>query len=179
VHVETVSKPATLRLRTEDTHTYWGLRSSLANIAMAVLDYVPGVKVEIIVNGRPLQEYADQDHGETSPTTMTRFVEAQSGQEFAIRYTITRPFPKYPVRFDILLDGQWVPGAYVDKKDASGTSLTHLIEGFRSFDGDKAFLHKFFFSELTIGEPRVGTHALISLQFAKVMLTHVRSTMYS
>lgn len=46
---------------------------------MAVLDNYPGLKVEVLVNGLPLQEYFDEDQ-EATPTTASNYVEATSGK---------------------------------------------------------------------------------------------------
>ena len=61
---------------------------------MAVLDAVPGLKVEVFVDGVPLQEYDDDDteaerfeddtDGDALPDTVTKYVEATSGAHFKI-----------------------------------------------------------------------------------------------
>ncbi|KAF1850027.1 uncharacterized protein K460DRAFT_326501 [Cucurbitaria berberidis CBS 394.84] len=71
---------------------------------MAVLDDVPGLKAEVIVDGRPLREYDDDE--ETSSKAVTKYVEAQSGAEFAIRSVFSAPFPlQYGVEMKVSVDG--------------------------------------------------------------------------
>jgi hypothetical protein len=59
---------------------------------MAVLDEVPGLEVQIAVNGEVLQEYYDRI-AKVSKTTVERYIEAQSNTIFEIRYAFKEPFP--------------------------------------------------------------------------------------
>lgn len=49
----------------------------------------PGVIVEILVSGQPLPEYDDIDEGPILPNTVTKYIEAQSDAEFAVRVRFT------------------------------------------------------------------------------------------
>ncbi|KAK3706739.1 hypothetical protein LTR37_012584 [Vermiconidia calcicola] len=54
---------------------------------MAIIDDLPGVRVEIMVDGNVLKEYEDHDL-EEDERTITRYVEAVSGQVFAVAVTL-------------------------------------------------------------------------------------------
>ncbi|KAI4655275.1 uncharacterized protein J4E79_008342 [Alternaria viburni] len=60
---------------------------------MAVHGDYPGLKVQIVVKGKPLDEYEHEEEEEL-PKTTTRYVECHSGAEFAIKTKFTSPFPR-------------------------------------------------------------------------------------
>ena len=63
------------------------------------------LKVEILVNGKALQEYTDTNAAQNQQTT-TRYIQATSGAFFAIRYGITSSvFSTHSVRAVITIDG--------------------------------------------------------------------------
>jgi len=73
---------------------------------MAIIDEVPGLEVQIVVNGQPLQEHQDRD-AKVSARTAERYVEAQSNAEYEIHYTFKDPFPgDRPVSMIVTIDGQ-------------------------------------------------------------------------
>ena len=83
---------------------------------MAVLDECPGLKVDIAVNNLPLQEWDDEE--ESSPGTVTKYVEAQSGAEFEIRWSFSTPFSdEYGVQATILVDDEPGQTMSVESKD--------------------------------------------------------------
>lgn len=53
---------------------------------MAVLPYGPCLAVNIVVNVRALQGYRDTESSGDPPNTVTKYIEAESGVEFSIRY---------------------------------------------------------------------------------------------
>jgi hypothetical protein len=56
---------------------------------MAVIPEVPQVRADIVVDGRPLPEYLDEDNSEsTTPTSITKYVECMAGSRFAIRTNV-------------------------------------------------------------------------------------------
>lgn len=67
---------------------------------MAVLSTCPGLKVEIIVNGEPLQEF-DGSEGDQAADTKTTYIEATTGAEFAVKYDIGRPISTNALRVQI------------------------------------------------------------------------------
>jgi len=93
---------------------------------MAVLPFLPGLEVEIIVNDVPLSEYDNDSDTPASPTTITKYVKATSGAHFAIKITLTEafPFPKGDVQACISLDGRWLMGRIVREAQFFGSKLT-------------------------------------------------------
>jgi hypothetical protein len=123
---------------------------------MAVLNSVPGLEVKIVVNGEPLQEYVDNED-ELAPNTVLKYVEATSGAEFTVQYTITSEFTyNHDMSLRVYVDGvRAVSNVRRSTKDVRGTCV---FEERRSGGGEDLFLRKFAFSELTIGKP-VATEA--------------------
>jgi hypothetical protein len=63
---------------------------------MATVPQVRHVVVEIVVDGKPLPEYLDEDDDEAmSSNTITKYVECKSGSHFAIRTDIADPEHRY------------------------------------------------------------------------------------
>jgi hypothetical protein len=60
---------------------------------MAITRASPGIQVEVLVEGEPLKEYDDEDE-EVTADKVTKFIEAKSGSEFKIRWTITPSLPR-------------------------------------------------------------------------------------
>ena len=76
---------------------------------MAISDDLPGIEVAITVDEADLKEYRDPDLDEDERTT-TRYIEATSGQAFAIRIKVSRKF-KFAgdtLAFRIRVDGRKV-----------------------------------------------------------------------
>jgi hypothetical protein len=83
---------------------------------MAILTDVPGLRVEVHVNGSACQEYAD--HQDAPPKTVTKFIEASSGTNFEVKWFFTTPFTSaHGVVVRIILDGQYVEGKITLKKN--------------------------------------------------------------
>ncbi|TIA38770.1 hypothetical protein D6C79_07788 [Aureobasidium pullulans] len=84
---------------------------------MAIIPDVPYVSVDIVVDGRALPEYLDEDdHESLSSNSTIKYVECVSGSKFAIRTNITGMEPwdldgGDIVLEDYFLDGKWVDGA--------------------------------------------------------------------
>ncbi|KAF2025119.1 hypothetical protein EK21DRAFT_93521 [Setomelanomma holmii] len=72
---------------------------------MALFDEVPGLEVEIVVDGQPLHEW--QNHNANiAPKTLERYVEARSNANLQIHYSFKAPFPAdRPVSIIITIDG--------------------------------------------------------------------------
>ncbi|KAF2013667.1 hypothetical protein BU24DRAFT_452510 [Aaosphaeria arxii CBS 175.79] len=116
---------------------------------MAVLSFREhgDFKVEILVDGQPLEEFKDDDE-EDKPNEAMRYVMATSGKEFAVRFTAARPYPKYTILVNIYLDGKWVRGRYVDKDDKGKVEIKGTIQTL----GDRWLSQNFRFAELEINE---------------------------
>jgi hypothetical protein len=68
---------------------------------MAIFNNVPGLEAEVVVDGEPLHEYEDDD---AEPDTMTKYIEALSDKEFALRFIFKMDTPVdhgVQVRMDI------------------------------------------------------------------------------
>lgn len=92
-------------------------RVAAANGIMAIIPDVPHVSVDIVVDGRPLPEYLDEDDDDSiSPTSTIRYVECVSGSHFQIRSDLTGMELKHlkrghAVTIDLYLDGKKVGGS--------------------------------------------------------------------
>jgi hypothetical protein len=71
---------------------------------MVTFDDHPGLSVQVVVNKRPLQEYDDDEAGQG---IASKYVEAVSGKEFALKFAFTRPFPtNHGVEIRVCVDGE-------------------------------------------------------------------------
>ena len=67
---------------------------------MVVPDFHPGFKFEVVVDGEPLREYDDNNEeikaGEVdeykASRTISKYIEAVTGQEFSIRLSLGKPY---------------------------------------------------------------------------------------
>ncbi|KAF2127324.1 hypothetical protein P153DRAFT_433116 [Dothidotthia symphoricarpi CBS 119687] len=118
---------------------------------MAIVEAFPRLKAEIVVNSSALEEYED-DEEQASSNMVTKYIEVQSGSEFAIKCTLTRPGPGCTLVLQFYLDGKWVCGAYVMQNDLLGNTFETFTEGLRYSEGHRWYLQKFCFSELKIEE---------------------------
>jgi hypothetical protein len=120
---------------------------------MAVLWGCPGVEVDVVVDDRPLHEYDDIDDTPPSPCTVTKYIEATSGAEFATNLMFFRRYP-YPVGIVeklIYLDGKVVESYVVDPTDFFYPAQ-HFVDGRCAQVGSSVVLQKFCFTELSIGK---------------------------
>ncbi|KAF2117494.1 hypothetical protein BDV96DRAFT_685220 [Lophiotrema nucula] len=134
---------------------------------MAILHDWPTLKVNIVVNDVPLEEYPI--HGLDLPKTVARYIPASSGADFTIKYAFTRPFPAdRPVSIGIKIDGYPVDepfhhGRDLFEKEGYTCSGAMLKAGLRWYE------RKFKFAEISIEEGNLDpvseelTHALDSV----------------
>lgn len=73
-------------------HNHRSLGTLILNSTVAILEECPGLVVEILVDYAPLPEYEDESEPSMAATA-TRYMHAQSGQEFHIRFDFSIPFP--------------------------------------------------------------------------------------
>lgn len=78
---------------------------------MAINEALPGVEITITVAGQPLQEYTEADVDE-EPGTVTRYIEATSGQVFEIKVKVDRNavLKGSHLEFQFYVDGKWIDG---------------------------------------------------------------------
>ncbi|KAI4610889.1 hypothetical protein J4E80_007918 [Alternaria sp. BMP 0032] len=146
---------------------------------MAVHPFLAGLSVEIIVNNALLPEYDDDSDTPASPTTVTKYVEATSGVNFAIKVSITKgyPFPVGDINADISLDGIVVAHKIILEADFF---VEHLFMGRRSQIGGHPKIQKFCFAELEIGSmslPDLASIGTITVGFTlSEPVAHARTT---
>jgi len=121
---------------------------------MAVHPFLPGLTVEIIVNNALLPEYDDDSVTPASPTTVTKYVEATSGANFAIKVSLIEkefPFPKGYIEAAVSLDGRRLMSAIISEAQF----FKHrMIEGRQSQIGEHYKIQRFCFAELEISKFR-------------------------
>ncbi|KZM22349.1 hypothetical protein ST47_g6512 [Ascochyta rabiei] len=122
---------------------------------MAVLPSQPAIEVSVVCNGAALQEYED-DEDAPNGTVMTKYVEAVSGAEFHVRWTITKPWPQYTILFELWLDQKYTDSEFAQQKHFNDPSYSSTIEGATSMINGQSFLHKFCFAALTVDENKAG-----------------------
>lgn len=117
---------------------------------MAVLDAYPGLTTEITVNKEPLTEY-DDDESETSPTEVTKYVEARTGADFVIKTIFRKPFPtENGVEISCSVDGRRGPRWSIEPKHIIRCS-TKKMTGVTFTEDGKRFHQNYQFAELNIG----------------------------
>lgn len=72
---------------------------------MAILHACPNLTVEIVVNRVALQEYDDNEDEQGPADTITKFIEADSDTNFAIRTKINGSLPARKFLKRVFLDG--------------------------------------------------------------------------
>ena len=100
------------------------------------------LKVEILVNGKALQEYTDTNAAQNQQTT-TKYIQATSGAFFAIRYGITPS-----VRAVITIDGVVMRASTFDRNELQHTGMDITHESSSARIGGEAMGQKFKFVEL-------------------------------
>ncbi len=129
---------------------------------MAISDDVPGLKINITVEGVALREHEDpHGTGTEDERTVTRYVEAGSWQVFAVSIELLPEF-KYVgdcIGFEIYADGVLCDDPIIRASDAS---QTHVNEGVPLSTGK---VNKYTFAELHAGEsiPRVEQNGTLTL----------------
>lgn len=117
---------------------------------MAITQAFPGLEVEVHTNAGALREYVDDDE-QDSHSTVTKYIEAQSGVEFGINYNFTSR-PEHGVVLYVYIDGNYITGVVIFLHDfKSGQTHKNKIEGkYHKKDGHW-FRQKFSFASLRIG----------------------------
>lgn len=113
---------------------------------MAILDSLPGVEITVVVDGEDLHEYQDT-HKNDGEDTVTSYIEATSGANFAIRIKISKDtiYKGDRLDFGVTIDGEYVDGLSMTK---GCLDEIILIEGMPVSQGH---LKKMKFSELKTG----------------------------
>jgi hypothetical protein len=145
---------------------------------MAVLPGCHGVKVEVIVDDQALHEYDDNSDTPPSPGTVTKYVEATSGSEFATHLMFTRGYPYQvgDVEKLIYLDGKVVE-SYIVSPKAFFHPAQHFVDGRCAYVGSAVVLQKFRFTELSIGRSIIPHHQAHFRCVQKLMLSQSRKVL--
>jgi hypothetical protein len=118
---------------------------------MAILRDQPGLKVEILVDGVPLQEY-DYENEEIMPSVVTKYIEAKSGDNFTIRYTVLPQFHiKHALVVQSYLDGKSM-AKRVFSEERIRKYANRTVTGVREAIAGKYYERKFCFSQLNTGQ---------------------------
>ena len=112
---------------------------------MAILPAFPGLTVEILVNGVPLQEYDDEDEELESPNTIAEYIEARSGTQFSVRCISSQRLPVPDSTMQIFLDGTQVTST-LHRKDEFRFDDPYIKKGRISVDGQQTVEQAFQFS---------------------------------
>ncbi|KAK5697157.1 hypothetical protein LTR97_007292 [Elasticomyces elasticus] len=103
---------------------------------MVALDGLPGVDVSIVAVNQPLTEYEDRDDEDNdSDRTITRYIEAVTGQIFAVRITVQQGFRSGGdgLAFYIHVDGsKLLDCPLVRNEDCRTSAYTNTSLGCRS-----------------------------------------------
>jgi hypothetical protein len=118
---------------------------------MAILGNMPGAKVEIIVDGTPLQEY-DDDNEPLLSRQITKYIESQTGKEFVVKVTFAQPFMRRDVAICVAFDGN----PPITTRHVSASDLLkpagHLKSSSVTRSGSSWYERKFTFNALDTGE---------------------------
>jgi hypothetical protein len=120
---------------------------------MAIAKEHPRIQVEVVCEGEPLREY-DNDDEETAPDQVTKYIEAKSGAEFAVRLELKRPYPDHPLYIRLYLDGEVVGNRIIgDLQYGKGSNgLTRTFDSITSKIAEgQCMVQKYCFCELQIG----------------------------
>ncbi|THX83186.1 hypothetical protein D6D05_03603 [Aureobasidium pullulans] len=97
---------------------------------MAILDSLPGVEITVVVDGEDLHEYQDTDM-EDEENTVTKYVEAVTGANFAIKFKGSREleYKGEYLSLEVLVDGLCIDRPLIGRDRTRKGSYTYLSEG--------------------------------------------------
>jgi hypothetical protein len=134
---------------------------------MAIIPTLPGFKAELIVDGKPLNEY-DDVQAPPLPDTTTKYVEAPPGLNFEIQYTLHKPFTlsqntTVDIRpsldgMDILLPRTLIASQRnpIDPaEEHADITKSCVCDSAITFKNGKQYVQKFRFANLQKGERHV------------------------
>ena len=120
---------------------------------MVVSEDVPGFQVSVTVDGVALAEYQDQHHQENKRTT-TRYVEAKTGQEFAVAM---RCLPDFEYKGDCLSASVYADGTFLTSAVMRWKEETREVHGVES---GAPTVKRARFADVEIGELLHPSHML-------------------
>jgi hypothetical protein len=138
---------------------------------MAIIPELPGLKVEVAVNGEPLKEFDDSEAEERNRNgrryrgemLMSTYIEAVTGAEFALHLTFSPPFSipdEHGVEANIYVDGAKMDSAIFQKEQLfCGVDKRSCKVERRA---GQWFKSPFHFLEITPGETECSTCVVMS-----------------
>ena len=134
-------------------NTFLSNRSRIQRTIMAVIDDLPGVKVEITIEDNSLAEHVENGLVEDE-RTLTRYIEAVSDQQFEVYIEL---LPNFDYKGDCI--------AFVVTVDGKQTDALMLLKtsGFRSIKSKGVevaggLIHKYRFADLETGKSALQIH---------------------
>jgi len=116
---------------------------------MVRLKNCPGLKVEVDIDKKALEEFTDPVDSKGA----TRYIKTESGKHFAIRVTFSDPFPRDKgVLIYIFIDGteamsRHVPAKWLENLARHG-SIAHFDHGPESQLDGRTFRQKYIFKDV-------------------------------
>lgn len=118
---------------------------------MAIHNDYPGLTVQIICGGKPIEEHVyEEDEEREEPKTTIRYIECQSNTDFAIKTTFRPSFAPLDLAIHVHLDGIKVNRLIVHKHQM--LNETYVQSATKWKEGQKWRASKFFFSGLNVGK---------------------------
>lgn len=114
-----------------------------------MIEGVPGLEVQIVVAGVPLQEYNSDEDDEVK--SVTKYIEATSGANFEIRWSFTSDFKQKGHQILIAVYGDGMGLAAETSRPSDLLTGYSTLTGRTRNAGNHAVFEKFTFSELKIG----------------------------
>ncbi|EHL02137.1 hypothetical protein M7I_1728 [Glarea lozoyensis 74030] len=123
---------------------------------MAILPTVPGLEIDICIDGKRVREYTDPTHRSPWTNQSFKYIESKSGKEFAIVVRVQSPFEieTHAIAAKVEVDGVNVLGPLFRKEryESMEGLLSHTIYGVPERDGVRTFqfveLPKYFSTDL-------------------------------
>lgn len=133
-----------------------GLRLEVVDQAiMAIIEAVPHISVQILVNGTPVPEFDDEDNNNGNnhdvANSVSSYVEVTAGESFSIQSHMKPAFvPKHDLVVRIHVDGKYVDSHVIRAVEiVRSGGHTSTSNGIRESTNAGQFLRRFIFSGIT------------------------------
>ncbi|OAG07222.1 uncharacterized protein CC84DRAFT_1258387 [Paraphaeosphaeria sporulosa] len=114
---------------------------------MAVIESAPGVQVQVVVDGNPLEEYDDPDSSR-APDAVTVYIEPISGKNFEIRTILDKHLPTgHDVSVLVSVDSVHVTGKHIPRHKIESSRIS-TVKGIIDIIGGAAIQSSFRFSDV-------------------------------
>lgn len=130
--------------------------SNLVDDDYLTMAWKKAIEVKVLVNGTPAQEYNDDEGESGGSPTVTKYIEAISGAEFAVQYELKRSlrFKSELLYIEIYIDGKSLDGELIERAafEQNPRGYTRSLDGITRSYGETWSLEKFKFSEIKISK---------------------------